>query len=43
MRVQRNNQLLRELEGGPADMADGHLVGNAYDQGTGDTDTFMSR
>ena len=40
MRRQRNNQLLRELEGGPEDFAgSGH---NLYEQ-AGDTDTFISR
>ena len=43
MRIQRNNQLLRELEGGPAELAEANMYGNIYDQGTGDTDTFMSR
>jgi hypothetical protein len=36
MRMQRNKQLLRELEGGPSEQADNMYL-NVYDQGAGDT------
>ena len=31
MRIQRNNQLLRELEGGPAELAEANMYANIYD------------
>ena len=40
MRRQRNNQILRELEGGPSDQID--MAHNLYDE-SGAVDTFISR
>lgn len=42
MRRQRNNQILRELEGGESEMFGGTSHNNLYEQ-AGENDTFISR